>query len=300
MGEAVFGQADLMLTLDRLLKEGGLDPTRTIVMRHRPKEPKLRRVFSGIARTRPDLFDAYQRTQYSRAGSSLSRKTHLVSCIGEEPGQALLVGVFAVAGQRPSSHSVETTSPEFRELVALGLEGEADLREKVIRIDLRQLASFRDYDLRLVLGWPGLERSWFRLAHRNVFPILSYLTAAQRDPAMPNWRDLVFTFAELKTLPDTWKAALRQWRGIYLIFDTESRGSYVGSAGGGENILGRWLNYAATGHGGNKRLRGLAPATLRFSILERVSPDMAPADLVALESAWKLRLHSREFGLNAN
>ena len=100
--------------------------------------------------------------------------------------------------------------------------------------------------------------------------------------------------------PSTWKAALRQWRGIYFIFDESDGQGYVGAVYGTDNLLGRWLNYAARGHGGNKELRKRDPGHFRFSILERVSPDMEAADVIRLESSWKDRLHTRKFGMNEN
>lgn len=69
---------------------------------------------------------------------------------------------------------------------------------------------------------------------------------------------------------------------------------------GRDNIRGRWLNYAASGHGGNTQLRKRKPVNLRFSILQRVSPDMEDRDVIALETSWKERLHTREFGMNDN
>ena len=78
------------------------------------------------------------------------------------------------------------------------------------------------------------------------------------------------------------------------------RAGYVGSAYGAENILGRWRSYAKTGHGGNRSLRASAPADLRFSILQRTSPDLEASDVIALEASWKDRLHTRQFGLNLN
>ena len=74
----------------------------------------------------------------------------------------------------------------------------------------------------------------------------------------------------------------------------------MGAAYGKDNILGRWLGYAKTGHGGNKLLRPRQPDGFRFSILQRVSPDMEPNEVMRLESSWKTRLHTREFGLNDN
>jgi hypothetical protein len=72
------------------------------------------------------------------------------------------------------------------------------------------------------------------------------------------------------------------------------------SAYGTDNILGRWRSYAQTGHGGNLELRKSQSTDLRFSILQRTSPDLEAADINALEASWKERLHTRQFGLNRN
>ena len=74
----------------------------------------------------------------------------------------------------------------------------------------------------------------------------------------------------------------------------------AGSAYGNDNIYGRWRAYASNGHGGNVGLKNRAGNSMRFSILQRVSPDMEPADVIARENSWKIRLHTREFGLNRN
>ena len=118
---------------------------------------------------------------------------------------------------------------------------------------------------------------------------------------MPRWDELRFTWEELKVLPSKWKAALSQWRGIYFIFDESDGKGYVGSAYGTENLLGRWLGYAASGHGGNKKLRHRDPQHFRFSVLQRVSPDMESDEVIRLECSWKERLHTRApHGLNDN
>ncbi len=93
--------------------------------------------------------------------------------------------------------------------------------------------------------------------------------------------------------------ALSQWRGIYYIFDSSDCKGYVGSASGEYNIYGRWLNYAASGHGGNKWLKKRDSSNFSFSILQRVSPDMDTVEIIRIENSWKERLHTRyPFGLN--
>jgi hypothetical protein len=65
-------------------------------------------------------------------------------------------------------------------------------------------------------------------------------------------------------------------------------------------LLERWLDYAASGHGGNKLLRKRDPKSFRFTILQRVSADMDRDDVIRLEETWKDRLHTRgPHGLNA-
>jgi hypothetical protein len=118
---------------------------------------------------------------------------------------------------------------------------------------------------------------------------------------MPEWDEIEFTWEQLGILPTSWRATLSQWRGIYYIFDTSGGMGYVGSAYGKNNLLGRWLNYAARGDGGNRLLRHRDPRNFRFTILQRVSPDLDASEVIRLESSWKHRLHTRvPYGLNDN
>jgi len=90
-------------------------------------------------------------------------------------------------------------------------------------------------------------------------------------------------------------------RGIYYIFDTSAEKGYVGSAYGADNLLGRWQNYATSGHGGNRLLKQRDPHQFRFTILELVAPNMEADEVIRLESTWKERLHTRQpHGLNDN
>jgi hypothetical protein len=133
-----------------------------------------------------------------------------------------------------------------------------------------------------------------------VIPVVAITEESKLAKAMPAWDELVVNWTDLDLLPSSWKAALQQWRGVYFIYDAVQERGYVGSAYGSDNLLGRWMNYAATGHGGNKLLRRCNPADLRFSILQRTSPDTDADTVIALESRWKERLHTREHGLNEN
>ena len=165
-----------------------------------------------------------------------------------------------------------------------------------------ELTPFRsEWKGKLIIDWPGGEKSWWRRAEKNSFSVQAILEQSIFDGAMPRWNEICLNWEELNVLPSRWRTSLREWRGIYYIHDKSDNKAYVGSASGAENILGRWQNYAGSGHGANKLLKQRDPRNFRFSILERVSPDMNQAEIVALENSWKIRLWTRQpYGLNEN
>lgn len=288
------------IELNDLLTKAGLDPATVIVMRHRPTEPALRRVLPWLAQERPEVFNAYQSQHRPRTEGALLRARWLASFIGHETGQALFVGVYAVRGGSPVSPEAYWAMPVNRYLRTYGTQGPA-ANQQPVWFDLEETALLAELKGRLVVQWPGIERAWWRWAARNVMPVHAILPDNALVQGMPDWHSLVLSWAELQALPTAWRAALAQWRGVYLIFDERDGGRYVGSAAGSDNLLGRWQNYAGTGHGQNKQLIGRDPSTFRFSILERTSPDLDVASVVEIENCWKARLHTRApFGLNEN
>ncbi len=291
-----------MLEFNDLLVKAGIDPAKVLVMRHRPSEAKLRRVFAWIAADRPDLFKAYQATQLPRAGKALARAQYVASFIGRTAGRALFVTLYEVGAAKTITPDDFRAIPEFSELVSLGMAGwSADgPRAGALMFDLRPIDAFEGLLGRLEIAWTGGERSWFRWANRNTFPIAAIHDSSDLEQDMPDWDVLVLRWSELGSLPATWAGRLAEWRGIYLIVDESDGRSYVGSAYGADNLLGRWRVYASTGHGGNRELRRRDPKNFRFSILQRVSPDMDAEDVIELENRWKIRLHTRELGLNKN
>jgi hypothetical protein len=177
---------------------------------------------------------------------------------------------------------------------------ESDRSTPVFWFNLELCKEYQELKGKLILSWPPPERSWTRRADRNQFRVKAILEENILDKDMPHWTRLLLTWEELQNLPTAWINALRQWRGIYLIHDAADGKGYVGSAYGDQNLYGRWKSYAASGDGGNKLLRERAPDLFRFSILQRVSPDMEPDEIINLESSWKDRLHTRRVGLNVN
>ncbi len=105
----------------------------------------------------------------------------------------------------------------------------------------------------------------------------------------------------------SWKSALSNVKGIYLIVDTLSGKQYVGSAYGDECIWQRWSNYAKDGHGGNVELIELLKVNgeeykynFKYSILEVCNMNLGNEYIIARETHWKEVLMTRKFGLNKN
>jgi hypothetical protein len=295
------------MNLNDLLLKKGIEPRHVLVLRHRPQEPELNRVFPWLASERPDLFNAYQQTHRERVErmmEQLKGNGYVASFVGREAGRALFVGLYAIAASKPLTYKEFWQVPGFIELKALGMKG-WELNEarpsSVLWFDLVLTDFFPEWKGKLIVSWPAPERVWCRRAHRNEFPIVAILEESVLEAAMPMWNELELTWEQLRVLPARWRSALSQWRGVYYIFDTSDGKGYVGSAYGESNLLGRWLNYAARGHGGNSLLRKRRAQDFRFSILQRVSPDLDPTDVIRLEGSWKRRLHTlTPYGLNEN
>lgn len=291
------------LDLNALLIGEGIDPAAVGIMRHRPYEAQLAKVFRWLPGERIDLFEAYQQSQDARIESALLGITYLASFVGLEPRTATFVGLYRNCGHEAMTRDQYWSDPAHVELKRLGMVGWKDdeVREAILRFDFQPVDFYPHWKGRLKVGWPPPERSWWRRAHNNIMPVVAIADDSAFSPAMPDWHERILTWAELHVLPSRMQSALARWRGIYLIRDSTDGLGYVGSAGGSENLLGRWRNDAASGHGGNRLLKGRDPVNFIYSILQRTSPDLPQDELVQLESSWKRRLPTRfPAGLNDN
>lgn len=294
------------MDLNLLLEAHSINPHDVIVMRHRPKEPKLAKVIGWLAAEKPEVFNAYQQTQGEKVEKvmcTLVNKGYVASFVAQGAGKALFVGIYSIGDTTSLSFSEYWEIPAYEEMSRLGMEGFKPTlgRDKILWFDMQLTEYFAEWKGKLIISWPGNDRSWWRRAERNVMPILAITEESQLDSAMPSWDEIDFSWEELNVLPSRWRIALSQWRGIYFIFDEADSKGYIGSAYGEENIYGRWSNYATTGHGGNSLLKKRDPRKFRFTILQRVSPDMDSQEVLRLEATWKARLHTRQpHGLNEN
>jgi hypothetical protein len=105
----------------------------------------------------------------------------------------------------------------------------------------------------------------------------------------------------------SWKVALSNVSGVYVIVDTSNGRQYVGSACGGAGIWGRWATYAGSGDGGNRELAHVLGTNgpdhaghFQYSILEVSDLQATGESVLARETHWKNLLCTRQFGYNIN
>ncbi len=290
-----------------LLRLRGHDPDtsgKIVLLRHRPFEPRLARAMPWLIVERPDLFETYQSVP-GRPQGAMQKAELVASFLGMQPRSAHFIGLYRIQAHRQLDFDEFWKIPNNHSLKDLGYEGFtaalAAKRGTVLQFELEILPFYPEWRGRLVIDFPPPERAWFRRVNWGSFPVRAITEESSFASSPPEWHEIDLTFAELAVLPRSWRARLSEWRGIYLIFDENAGKFYVGSACGAENILGRWQSYVRDGHGGNRELKGRDRADFRFTILERVAPDLSPEEVVAKENSWKARLHTRApFGLNAN
>jgi hypothetical protein len=130
------------------------------------------------------------------------------------------------------------------------------------------------------------------------------------DP-FPGFLNVHLPFELLKDIINSnetsWKSALSNVKGIYLIGDKSNGKLYVGSAYGENAFWQRWAKYADNGHGGNKRLKEIINkkgkeycSNFTFSILEICNLNTMDDEIIRKEAFWKDRLMTMEYGYNDN
>jgi hypothetical protein len=293
------------VTLNDLLIGKGIDPKDVLVFRHRPHEVELNKVLPWLAAERHELFNAYQSSQENDVETAMLQRRYIASFIRYGPKRALFVGLYSIDRWTPLTQESYFQIPAIVELKSLGFTGFQAGKTSTTStkwFDLSLTDFHREWKGKLIIEWRAPRRFWQKADGKDekAFEVAAILEDSALTGVMPAWQELVLTYEQLAVLPQLWRAKLSEWRGIYYILDLSDGKGYVGAAYGSENILGRWLTYADTGHGDNQKLRDRDPRNFRFSILQRVSPDMDDSDVNQVENTWKVRLHTREHGLNGN
>ena len=278
------------MTISEILQLRGVDlrPRSIKMVRHQHPPYDLSEL------QRRGQFDTYQWNQ----GKHCFDCELVVSFLGGLGRHAKLVGVYRIL-----EHEGPVGRPWPREYLYPEMPRGRHFY-KVARLE-----QFGDLENRLVIDWGAGVRAWCQwLKPREIIEILPRGYIGH----FPAFLDFSLSFSQLQELVNTpeanrvWHQHLASVGGVYLVLDTRTGRQYVGSASGRDGILGRWTAYAATGHGGNSRLRALLsgnPAyahNLRYTVLRTLPKSLTRKEVLAFETMYKDKLGSKAFGLNVN
>ena len=273
-----------MLTFNDILTLEGIDVATVRLVRHQDARLGVGRLY-GAWRNEREAFETYQSIQRRNI---FPVGDLLASFVVTEDRKTVFVGMYQVDGV--GACPLGSIDPLLKHDVS-GL-----VKYELSWVDA--LTSYRDM---LVIDWGPGTRSWVQRAANKPKPVLEI--TQQYEPRFPGFRVFSHMIDDVPSLPNGWKQVLRSVKGVYLLVDIESGQQYVGSAKGAESLLGRWLNYATDGHGGNVALKAAAQRRRKkyqVSVLEVVDENTPDDTIEQIESNWKRKLLSREFGLNRN
>ena len=282
-----------MLTICEFLSLRGIQETaRVKLLRHQDRR------YDIDALRRKGLIELYQSYQSS---AILDNCAFVVAFIGLERARARLFGVYRVLGRRPAE---DVPLPGDFEYPAFSTPGGYSY-------DLEEVPGYEDLKHRVVIHWGKAAISWHQWLKGNDKEVVEVLPAGYVSQ-FPGYLDFVLTFEELRTVlahPESnreWHRMLSAVSGVYLITDTKTGLQYVGSASGANGVLGRWTEYAQSGHGGNAQLKQLLDAdpdyaaNFQFTLLRTFARTLTKAEVISYEALYKKKLGSRAFGLNSN
>jgi len=278
-----------------LLQDEGIDPADVRLLRHQTGKVPGRTPYTLW---RDDIagFQRYQSTQDpSPRQRSRFRARYWASFVAPPLGGTLFVGLYEVRliGSVPAGAIDPLTLRE------VGADKKLVVYDEY---DCHPMEELSDYVGRLFVHWgdsSSAARAWIQRADQQDKEVVE-LARSFREEDFPGYTRFVRPLSEVETMPSSWKQALAASRGVYLLVCPKTREHYVGAAYGEGGFLARWRDYAATSHGGNKGLIEREPSDWQVSVLEVAGSAASVEDIIAMEAAWKTKLHSRTIGLNLN
>lgn len=243
-----------------------------------------------LYRTDYALFKEWQSEQ---SDSKMKNVDYLVVFLAEEGYECRFIGVYRNYGPK------RATGNGFSEYAIEEVDGFEGLKDKV------------------VIDWGKGTLSWMQnwQSTKNVRRI-DQVNTGDDIPYFIRYEDVILSFSQLQKVVEDkeWKSKLESLNCVYMILDKETGKQYIGvtykdmKPGIKNGILGRWTEYAKTGHGNNKLLVALlaekgisyADQNFQWTILETLPLNVTPKVAIDRESLYKKKFGTREHGYNEN
>ncbi|ONG42001.1 hypothetical protein BKE30_01675 [Alkanindiges hydrocarboniclasticus] len=286
------------MTLIDLLKISGVDSSKSIkIMRHSNKHDAVIKLFDENL----EMLEKYQAIQ--NIGNL--NCDYVVSCLKDDKNKTIVQAVYEVKSHRPATKADLSTNDIIQTLL------ESENVDQLEYTHLERVSGFADLEKRVVINWGGAAIKWLQSLNNNPKPIVE-IRARGKIEQFLNYDQVLLTYQQLQAMIN-YPEANREWHqmlsvnGIYLISNNRTGQLYVGSAygkKGDKGILGRWSEYARTGHGGNKRLVSLLKANpkaiddMQYSILTTVASNKTDTEIINLENFYKKKLGRSAVTLN--
>ncbi|WP_425756602.1 GIY-YIG nuclease family protein [Ihubacter sp. rT4E-8] len=279
-----------ILYFSDVLKKVGIDPAKVKLIRHSVASAQFKPCYEN------KMVWEYTRVQNQTFSKGYDYWAVFISA------QSTLARFYAL-------YHVDGCVPATPDLMPPGFPHKDWFEGTLGYFNLEPVNLLRDYENRMLIEWGRGTLAWHQKGTTEK-PIVAI--QADEKKVFAGFENLVLSFDELEEIIkdeisyEAWHTALRSVYGVYLIVDVESGLQYVGSACGENGLLGRWKEYVFTKDGGNKKMRELLQVeperyhNFQFSVLEILPKSKSPAEVLRMETLYKEKLLTREFGLNDN
>lgn len=281
------------LYLSDIIARTGIDPKKIMLIRHSVNDKYFKRCM--------DMNMIKEYTRHQRANFAKGAEYWMIFLSGKST-TAKFYACYKVNGEGIKATQDMCLAgfpfPEWYE------------KEDEYLYSLEEVDIMSDLKNRLVIEWGKAATAWYQWG-TNEKEVLSIQVSDKKE--FHGFDTLRLSFDELEdivnddtTRYENWHAAMSSVYAIYLIADKIDGQLYVGSAYNGEGLLGRWRVYVQTKHGGNilmRRKLELYPERyhdFQFSVLQILPKTLTNDEVIEIESLWKSKLLSKEFGMNDN
>lgn len=170
---------------------------------------------------------------------------------------------------------------------------------------MKRIDFMSEYQGRLFIKWTNPSANYGRWINDEVYEVHSILPSQDNSigPLPDSYLQIRLSFKELQKLFEypvdnaEWKERLSKRSGVYLILDKSTGEQYIGAAYGENGFWGRWVDYSNK-RDGNVRLANKNYDNFQFAVLWETLTSTSPEKVLQMESALKISLGTKVYGLN--